>query len=259
MARERREFSFVEVLVVVTSLGILATLLTPALIKVKGSAGRTKCAGNLRQLALAAIQYADDKRFFPHVGSLRALDERMGKNTPIKIRSLVWYGYHDNPEGFICPVSFDSFYPVTNSAVVNAPRRWLWGGADAAPSDRSPFVSSECDVDFAATDELSYGWTILGLNTGARSTKVLGADRSLREAGDGAHAFPARRIEVGNHDDGYNVVYVDGTVEFVSASYDPGVAGEWSVGGATHAGAWLRSSEKAGGFLDIHMGPPTTY
>jgi prepilin-type processing-associated H-X9-DG protein/prepilin-type N-terminal cleavage/methylation domain-containing protein len=53
-------FTLVELLVVVAIVGLLVALLLPALARGKASAQRVKCAGNLRQLGLAAHMYWDD-------------------------------------------------------------------------------------------------------------------------------------------------------------------------------------------------------
>ena len=51
--------------VCVVGSGILATLMMPALLKAKMKANETKCSNNLKQIGLAAMQYADDNRFYP--------------------------------------------------------------------------------------------------------------------------------------------------------------------------------------------------
>ena len=53
-------FSLVELLVVVSVIGILAALLLPTLARSKASAHRVVCVNNLRQLGLAAQMYWDD-------------------------------------------------------------------------------------------------------------------------------------------------------------------------------------------------------
>jgi prepilin-type N-terminal cleavage/methylation domain-containing protein len=55
-----RAFSLVELLVVVAVIGILASLLLPALGRAKLRSRQTACASNLRQVGIAFVLYLDD-------------------------------------------------------------------------------------------------------------------------------------------------------------------------------------------------------
>lgn len=174
----------------------------------------TKCANTLRQLGLAAIQYADDQRFFPHVGPLKELDGGVDSNATTKIvRSLVWYGYHDNPEGFVCPQSYDLYVPITDDVVKANLRLWFWGGAQRGDLDASPFVDGLADPVLDDTDELSFGWTRRGMNSNVRSTAQLAADRA-QAVPDPESTRPGLQ---GNHGEGANVLQADGTVTWYAA------------------------------------------
>jgi prepilin-type N-terminal cleavage/methylation domain-containing protein/prepilin-type processing-associated H-X9-DG protein len=55
-----RVFTLIELLIVIAIIAILASLLLPALLKVKESVRGSACKSNLKQLAAAVIMYAED-------------------------------------------------------------------------------------------------------------------------------------------------------------------------------------------------------
>lgn len=196
-------------------IGVLATLLMPALMKAKSKANRSKCVNNLRHVGLAMIQYADDRRFYPHVGPTQALDgDVTTSDTPKVARSLIWYGYHDRPDTFVCPESYDLAFgaasPGAPTAGVGSPRTWFWQGQTIPKSTRSPFVDGQPDPTLDTTDELSYGWTRRGLSPNVRGSTRLSADRARRSDPS------ADDVLAGNHAEGWNVGNADGTVEWVT-------------------------------------------
>jgi prepilin-type N-terminal cleavage/methylation domain-containing protein len=64
----RSGFTLVELLVVIAIVGILISLLLPAIQAAREAARRTECANNLKQLSLACLAHQEQQRYFPSGG-----------------------------------------------------------------------------------------------------------------------------------------------------------------------------------------------
>ena len=207
--------------------GITATVLLPALRKAKIDArarfSGPRCSNNLRQLGLAAIQYSDDKRFFPHVERQGTLDGGVDTNASTKkTRALLFYGYHDDPDAWICPASYDQSIPTT------AGRSWFWQGlTNPTIGNQGPIADGAPDPTLEDTDELSYGWTRKGMNSNVRSTALLAADRAVQDPAVLSGARPVVNANqpvsgiIGNHATGWNVLRADAMVEWFDILQTP--------------------------------------
>jgi prepilin-type N-terminal cleavage/methylation domain-containing protein len=108
--KEARGFTLVELLVVIAIIGILASLLTPVLIRVRQEGFKTDCKNNLRQIASAAQMYADDphNRFFPFNPQKRPnetlTDER---DALLSLELLTKQGFLDDPKIYLCKAAVD--------------------------------------------------------------------------------------------------------------------------------------------------------
>jgi prepilin-type N-terminal cleavage/methylation domain-containing protein len=105
-SRLPRAFTLVELLVVVGILAVLVSILLPSLGRAREQGNRVKCASNLRQIALAAITYAGENRgqfprtyYKPGAGLLNSNQGGLGNSPTDNPFSLT------NPEG---PVGADN-------------------------------------------------------------------------------------------------------------------------------------------------------
>jgi len=77
--RSLKKFTLIEVLVVVAIIGILASLLMPALSKARKKSRIKVCLSNQKQIAVAVSMYASDNNFYAPSSTDTTWDDRLGR------------------------------------------------------------------------------------------------------------------------------------------------------------------------------------
>jgi prepilin-type N-terminal cleavage/methylation domain-containing protein len=75
--RARRAFTLVELLVVIAIIGILVALLLPAIQAAREAARRSSCQNNVKNIALAVLNYENQRKGLPPVTDARVVNEHI--------------------------------------------------------------------------------------------------------------------------------------------------------------------------------------
>jgi len=92
---KRRSFTLIELLVVIAIIGVLASLLLPALNVSREKAKSIGCMGNLRQIGVAALSYASDYNGW--------FLQPMTSTQYYWSNGLIDLKYHPSLNGMLCP------------------------------------------------------------------------------------------------------------------------------------------------------------
>lgn len=100
-----KSFTLIELLVVIAIIGILASMLLPALKKARDKAQEIKCAANLKQLGVSSIMYVQDNNnyMFPAYSSYGNWIQHPSTGVQVGMGYLVVNDYMKNGELFYCP------------------------------------------------------------------------------------------------------------------------------------------------------------
>ncbi len=177
-------------------LGTSAAFVQVSLRRLERRGAPSKCQNNAKQLALAAIQYSDDRRWFPHVRGAKELDgDATTSDGPRCFRALIALGYLDQPDLFVCPTSADRVAVLPPSGP--GPVVFGWGGRLPETAASPIAAPASCDRPLTELTDLSFAYTRAPLTSNASSRTPLLSDR--------------RR---GNHPEGQlAVAFVDAHVE----------------------------------------------
>jgi prepilin-type N-terminal cleavage/methylation domain-containing protein/prepilin-type processing-associated H-X9-DG protein len=110
MAKHRSGFTLVELLVVIGVIAILAGILLPAIAGARQSARQMECSNNLRQIALAIVQYADNNDgIFPAARQPSGVRYRWQMSLAPYVGRVTRYDFEQESTSWANPIVNESF------------------------------------------------------------------------------------------------------------------------------------------------------
>jgi len=112
-------FTLIELLVVIAIIAILAAILFPVFARAREKALQSSCLSNIKQIALAGLQYMQDydETFFGHIQGRRD-DPVYGASGPPGYVNWAWqiYPYVKNNQAYVCPANkYATFDPQSTN------------------------------------------------------------------------------------------------------------------------------------------------
>jgi prepilin-type N-terminal cleavage/methylation domain-containing protein/prepilin-type processing-associated H-X9-DG protein len=248
--RRRAAFTLVELLVVITIIGILVALLLPAVQAAREAARKTQCINNLKQLGLACLAHEQAQGFYPSNGwgavfvgdPTRGFDQDQPGGWQFNIlpfmeqqalhdlgsdgnRHAITLGMSSAVDAFICPTRRPNIaYPFVLTSV----NYWINLGNDQPKlCARTDYASSSGDD---AWEDPVYPCTVM-----ADCERILPSTwASFRGANDSGAMFIRSKVTIAAITDGTSSTYLAGEKYCDPFHYADGLSGwddqSWNIG-----------------------------
>jgi prepilin-type N-terminal cleavage/methylation domain-containing protein len=174
---KRNGLTLVEVLVVICIIAISAGLFLPAVRRVREPAARTKCANNLKQIALATANFASvhDDRLPAYVSNITPHDDQLPAASFSNITSKAPNGYTSNLVALLPFLEQGSL----QNAMMKDYQAWTAGGSPMPPNALwtafATDIATPVKIYICPSDPSATTGVVSGFNSGPSSLTSLGS------------------------------------------------------------------------------------
>jgi prepilin-type N-terminal cleavage/methylation domain-containing protein/prepilin-type processing-associated H-X9-DG protein len=233
-SRHSHGFTLIELLVVIAIIAVLIALLLPAVQAARAAARRIQCVNNLKQLALATMNYESTNGIFP-AGQMK-LTTKPPSGFTLFVSLLPFIEQQPLFNGWNFNYAFDNLYGNTarSATVINA----LLCPADIIPAN---------PIQNGSTSNEWYGLTSYGGNAGSQSHpfSAVTSDGMFFYTGPAAPTF--YQVRIANVTDGLSNTLFFGERSHFDPNYDTFAPPGWTFFSQT-MGMWGWWASSSGGY-----------
>lgn len=231
MSRKRSAFTLVELLVVIGIIGVLIAILLPALGKARKQAVKTNCLSNLRELGTAFRLYSTTFNDVIPIGYLQNSEKQFSyfaswdrgsgnpRFIPVAMGQMAATKLLKSPKTFYCPAEVSTQFAFDSGPAGNAGNRWHFFNDPPSPPTIGP-GRNHCRFSYQTRPVAAYP------TDGTVSTPILDPTNKrgypkfskMRNRAIVADLFMTPADVKRVHKDGINVLYANGSGQFVPIS-----------------------------------------
>ncbi len=250
--RRAKGFTLIELLVVIAIIALLLAILLPALGRVREQGKAVRCSGNLKNIHLAILMYAEDNEGKTHrspnegmwyqcepgpaglVKTTRIIDE----NNSLAYWGVAYYPYCRETDAFICPSSryMDDLGDYANSRLYWDGTYGLNGFLSGRQQNQKVLLTPRAGERILALDHLEHflenNGDMLHIRKGDRLNLTQWRQEYTTLAYNTAEHYPDSLGQIYRHVRRCNLLWLDGHASNVKESTGEDILPYWFCGNA---------------------------
>ncbi len=250
--RRKVGFTLIELLVVIAIIAVLMAILLPSLNRARQQARAVYCSGNLKNIHLAILMYAEDNNGKTHpspnqgvwykfgVGadSLVKTREMIGKNDGLAYWGVAYFPYCKQVDAFICPSSryMDDLGDYANSSLFWDGTYGLNGFLSGRQKNQKVLLTPQASERILALDHLEHflenNGDMLHIRKGDRINLPQWRQEYTSLAYNTPEHYPDPLGQIYRHSRRCNLLWLDGHISNVRESEGEDILPYWFCGKA---------------------------